>query len=115
MLLARVKGQAGSFAVPFARVSFATTVPFALTTMAVELVIAILVLAGAFQPKEVLEWLTGEGALFANAYQLAGVLWMIGLLAITTKLSVRVKWWSGIVLGVGLAIVYGVPVALFIR
>jgi hypothetical protein len=114
-LLARVKGQAGSFAVAFARVSFATTVPFALTTMAVELVIAILVLAGVFQPQEVLGWLTGEGALFTNVYQIAGILWMIGLLVITAKLSVGVKWWLGIALGVGLAIIYGVPIALFIR
>ena len=48
MLLARGQGQAGSFAVQFARVSFATTVPFALTTMAVGLVIAILVLAATY-------------------------------------------------------------------
>ena len=114
-LLARVKGQAESFAIIFARVSFATTVPFALTTMVVELVIAILVLAGVFQPQEILGWLTGEGALFANAYQLAGILWMIGLLAITAKQTVGVRWWPGILLGVVLASIYGVPIGLFIR
>jgi hypothetical protein len=114
-LLARGKGHAHSFAVPFARVSFSTTVPFALTTMAVELVIATLVLTGAFQPQEVLGWLAGKGAWFASVYQLAGVLWMIGLLAITAKLSVGEKWWQGIVLGVVLAAIYGVPIALFVR
>ena len=115
MLLARVRGQADGFAVVFARVSFATTVPFALTTMAVELAIAILVLSVVVQPPEILAWLTGEGALFANAYQLAGVLWIIGLLSITTKLSVGVRSWLGIVLGVVLVIIYGVPIGLFIR
>ncbi len=114
-LFARVKGQVESFAIIFARVSFATAVPFALTTMLVELVIAILVLAGVFQPQEILGWLTGEGALFANAYQLAGILWMIGLLAITAKLTVGVRWWPGILLGVVLASIYGVPIGLFIR
>lgn len=115
MLLARAKKRAESFAVVFARVSFATTVPFALTTMAVELMIAILVPARVFQPQEVLGWLAGEGALFANVYQFAGMLWIIGLLAVTAKLSVEVKWWLGIVLGVVLTIIYGVPIGLFIR
>ncbi|MCB9421827.1 MAG: hypothetical protein H6667_18650 [Ardenticatenaceae bacterium] len=113
--LTRANGQTERFAVVFARVSFATTVPFALTTMMVELVIAILVLAGFCQPQAVLGWLTGEGALFANAYQLAGILWIIGLLAITARLSVGVRWWLGIVLGVVLAGIYGVPIGLFIR
>jgi hypothetical protein len=115
MWLGRVKGQTASFAVTFAQVSFATTVPFALTTMAVELVIAILVAARVCQPQEVLGWLAGSGALFANVYQFAGVLWIIGLLAITAKLSVGVRWWVGIILGVVLAIIYGVPIGLFIR
>ncbi len=105
------------FAVVFAQVSLTTTVPFALTTMVVELVIAILVLARFFQPQEIeiLGWLTGKGTLFANAYQFAGILWVIGLLAITAKLSVGVRWWLGIVLGVILVIIYGAPIGLFIR
>lgn len=115
MLLARIKGQAGSFAVVFARVSFATTVPFALTTMLVEMVIALLVWAGLFQPQEVLGWLTGAGAWFANTYQIIGIVWVVGLLALTTKLSVGVRWWLSVVLGVLLAIIYGMPIGLFIR
>jgi hypothetical protein len=115
LLLSRVKGQAADLGTVFARVSFSTTVPFALTTMLVELVIALLVLAGLVQPQEVLGWLTAEGAWFASAYQFAGVAWIVGLLAITATLSVGVRWWLGIVLGVLLAILYGVPIGLFIR
>jgi hypothetical protein len=115
MLFVRAKGQSGSFPALFARVSFATTVPFALTTMAVELVIAILVLAKILQPKVVLDWLTGNGALFANVYQLVGVMWVILLLIFTAKISAGVTWWLGIFLGVVLACIYGIPVGLFIR
>jgi hypothetical protein len=115
VFLSRVRGQTGSFAGVFAQVSFATTVPFALTTMIVELVIALLVLAGLLEPREILGWLTGEGAWFANIYQVAGVLWIVGLLAVAAKLQVGVRWWLSIILGVLLAIIYGVPIGLFIR
>ncbi|MCB8980556.1 MAG: hypothetical protein H6657_24365 [Ardenticatenaceae bacterium] len=115
VLLAKMKGQAAGFTVVFARVRLATAVPFALTTMAVELVIAILVLVGVFQPLEILGWLAGEGAWFANAYQLVGVLWIIGLLALTARLTLGVRWWLAIILGVVLAVIYGIPIGLFIR
>ena len=115
LLLARLTGHRESFGTVFARVSFATTAPFALTTMAVELVIALSLFAGVFQAQEILGWLTGEGAWFANAYQFVGVAWIVGLLAITAKLSVGLRWWAGIVLGVALAIIYGLPIGLFIR
>jgi hypothetical protein len=114
-LLSLAKDQTGNFPAVFARVSFATTVPFALTTMAIELVIAILVLARVFQPQEILGWLTGDGALFANVYQIAALVWVFVLLVITAKLSVQVKWPLGIALGVILAIIYGVPIGLFVR
>jgi hypothetical protein len=114
-MLARVNDQKGHFAVMFARVSFATTVPFALTTMAIELVIAILVLVRVFQPTEILGWLRGEGALFANVYQIAGLVWVFMLLVIAAKLSVNVKWRQSILLGVVLAIIYGLPIGLFVR
>lgn len=115
VFLSRVRGLTGSFAGIFAQVSFATTVPFALTTMLVELVIALLVLAGLLEPEEILGWLTGDGAWFANIYQFAGVLWIVGLLAVAAKLVVGVRWWLSIILGVLLAIIYGVPIGLFIR
>jgi len=112
---ARMNGQVGQFATIFARVSFATTVPFALTTMLVEWVIAVLVLAGLLQPLEILGWLTQEGAWFASIYQSAGIVWIVGLLTITARLSVGVRWWLGAVLGVLLTIIYGVPIGLFVR
>lgn len=54
MWLAKLNRRTVSFGSVFARVSFATTVPFALTTMLVELVIALLVLVRALEPQEVL-------------------------------------------------------------
>ena len=114
-LFTEVKGQTVGFPVVFSRVVFATTVPFAVTTMAVELVIAMLVLFKVFQPQEILGWLVGDGALFANLYQFAGLLRLVVLLVITAKLSAGVKWWPAIGLGMVLAIIYGIPIGLFVR
>ena len=77
--------------------------------------IALLVLARVFQPQELLGWLTGAGLWFANTYQIAGILWLVGLLVIATKLSVHVRWALCVVLGALLAAIYGVPIALLIR
>ena len=76
--LAKARGQTPSRSALFARVSFATTVPFALTTMLVELVIAFLVLVRAFTPLEALGWLAGDGLWFAYAYQLGASLGSLG-------------------------------------
>jgi hypothetical protein len=114
-LLAKAKQRDERNAVLFARVSLATTVPFALTTMAVELVIAILVAARVLEPSEALGWLQGDGALFANAYQLAGIVWMVGLLSVAAKVTIGVRWVGAVALGLVLAILYGLPIALFIR
>lgn len=118
-LLARISRRRGSSSgelpVRFAQVSFATTVPFALTTMLVEAVVAGLVLLGLVTPDAVLGWLTGPGEWFASTYQLAGVLWVVVLLAITSRLATGARWHLSVALGFALAAVYGLPIALFIR
>jgi|GEM_PF-2189426 len=113
--LAKANRRTVGFGALFARVSFATTVPFALTTMLVELVIALLVLVRAFTPQEALGWLSGDGQWFANAYQLGGILWLVALLVIVAKVSTSVRWGVAIVLGVLLSAVYAMPIALLIR
>ncbi len=115
MWFATAKGRTVDFGTLFARVSFSTTAPFALTTMLVELVIALLVLVRAFQPQEVLGWFAGDGLWFATLYQLAGIAWLVGLLVITAKVSASVRWGVGVLLGVLLSAIYAVPIALFIR
>lgn len=112
---ANLRAHPTAFGTLFARVSFATTVPFALTTMLVELGIALLELAGILQPLPTLTWLSGDGLWFATIYQMGGIIWLIGLLIIATKVSLPVRWWLGIVLGVALSAVYATPIALFIR
>ena len=107
--------SAESYAVIFAQVSFATTVPFALTTMLVEAVIAALVLVGFVTPDAALGWLTGSGEWFASTYQLAGVVWVVALLAITSRLVTGARWHLSVALGLVLSAVYGLPIALFIR
>jgi len=99
----------------FAQVRFATTVPFALTTMLVELVIALLVLPRWITPDATLDWLSGSGAWFATVYQLAGILWVVALLSVTAKLAMGAKWYTSLGVGLGLAVLYGLPIGLFIR
>jgi hypothetical protein len=115
MWFSKLNRQSVSIGTAFARVSFATTVPFALTTMLVELAIAFLVLVRAFTPQDALGWLGGDGLWFANAYQLGGISWLVALLVIAVKVSASVRWVAAILLGVLLAAVYAVPIALLIR
>lgn len=114
-LLTRRSTQPTSPAGLFAQVSFATTIPFALTTMLVELVIAILVLPRWITPDATLDWLTGSGEWFATIYQLAGILWVIALLSVTARLAMGAKWYTSLGVGIGLAFLYGLPIGLFIR
>ncbi len=114
-LLTRSRAQSTSPAGLFAQVSFATTIPFALTTMLVESVIALLVLPRWISPDATLDWLSGSGAWFATIYQLAGVLWVLALLSVTARLATGAKWAASLGIGLGLAVVYGLPIGLFIR
>lgn len=111
----RTGSEAAGFPGVFAQVSLATTVPFALTTMLVEAVVAVLVLVGLVTPDEALGRLTGEGAGFAAAYQLAGVLWVVALLAVVARLATGARWHLAAVLGLLLAAAYGLPIGLLIR
>lgn len=99
----------------FAQVSFATTIPFALTTMLVELAIALLVLPRWITPDATLDWLSGSGAWFATIYQLAGALWVVALLSVTARLATGAKWYTSLGAGLGLTVLYGLPIGLFIR
>ncbi len=114
-LLTRRKEHPTSPAGLFAQVSFATTIPFALTTMLVESVIALLVIPGWIRPEATLDWLSGPGAWFATIYQLAGVLWVVTLLSVTARLAMGAKWYTSVGIGLALAVVYGLPIGLFIR
>jgi hypothetical protein len=83
--------------------------------MLVELVIALLVLPGWITPDATLDWLAGSGAWFATVYQLAGILWVVALLAVTARLATGAKWYTSVGAGLGLAVLYGLPIGLFIR
>ena len=115
VLLSRAAGRPAPGGLAFARVSLATAVPFGLTTMIVESVLAIVLLLGAVAPRDALDWLTGRGAWFATLYQVVGLAWLVALLALSV--SVTTRWGaSRCLLGTAmLALVYGAPVALLIR
>lgn len=113
-LVARKRSGTGLGRV-FAQTSFATTVPWAFITVPVEAVIAVLMLLDVTTPEATLRWLTGSGSWFSNTYQLIGVLWMVGLLTVTARLATRGNWFASAGLGIGLALVYGLPTGLLIR
>jgi hypothetical protein len=114
-LLSRASGHATGFGVAFGRISLATAVPFALTTMLVEAAAALLLAAGFVQPADLLGWLTGRGAWFALLYQLAGLAWLAALVLIATRTTLGRGWLVSALAGMLLLVVYGLPVALLIR
>ena len=115
VMFSRPAGKPVPLGLAFARISLATAVPFGLTTMVVELGLALLLAAGVIEPQATLHWLTGPGAWFATLYQLIGLAWLIGLLA--QVVIVSTGWGRlGSLLGtVVLAVAYGLPIALLIR
>lgn len=115
VLISRVKGHAEHFGVAFARISFATVVPFACTTMLIELGLALLLATGVLEPKATVSWLSGAGSWFATTYQLVALVWIFALLALTVRLTAQTKWWMSLALGLLLLIIYGLPIGLFIR
>lgn len=114
-LVARHFGKSGDFGTAFGRVSLATAVPFALTTTPVEFGIALLMAIGVLAPDTTLQWLTGPGAWFASLYQLVGLVWLGILMVIAVKTSGIYRGWMSTALGIVLVLVYGLPIALFIR
>ena len=115
LLLSRARKKSARFSTLFARVSFSTALPFALTTMLVELSLALLLLLNILAPDEVLRWLTADGLWFASLYQAAGILWLVVLMVLATKVTLSVRWGAAIATGCVLTVVYALPVALLIR
>ena len=115
VLASRASGQPVGFGLAFGRVSLATAVPFASTTMVVEVAAALLLAAGLVKPADLLGWLTGPGAWFALLYQLVGLAWLAALVLVATRTTLGRGWRISAPVGVLLLVVYGVPVALLIR
>jgi len=115
VLCARAVGVTADYFLAFARISFASTVPFALTVMFVEAIVALLVLFNLVQPMPTLDWLKGDGSWFANTYQIISVVWVITLFVIVTRQTIKRNWGIVILVSILAIVFYAVPVALFIR
>lgn len=115
VLISRVKGHVEHFSVAFVHISFATVVPFACTTMLIELCLALLLAVGVLEPKATVSWLSGAGNWLAITYQLLALVWIFALLALTVRITIQTTWWMSLALGLLLLVVYGLPIALFIR
>jgi hypothetical protein len=61
VLAGRVAGQSPDLRLAFARVAFASVVPFFFTTLLIEFTLALALLVGLVQPDAVLNWLLGSG------------------------------------------------------
>jgi hypothetical protein len=114
-LLARLLGGARDYSLAFARISYASVIPFFFTTMLIELMLALLLLAGLVQPDAILRWLLGEGAWFPAAYQLVAILWMAALFVMAAWRTLERGWIAGLLGGLLALIIYALPVALLIR
>ena len=115
VLASRASGQPVGFGLAFGRVSLATAVPFASTTMVVEAAAALLLAAGLVKPADLLSWLTGPGAWFALLYQVVGLAWLAALVLVATRTILGRGWRVSVPVALLLLVVYGVPVALLIR
>jgi hypothetical protein len=113
--VSRLLGKAEDYGRAFGRISLATAVPFALTTMLVEAGVALLMLVGLLAPDATLHWLSGEGAWFASFYQLIGLVWLVGLTIVAVQATLLRSWWVSVAVGILLVLIYAFPVALFIR
>jgi hypothetical protein len=115
VLLGRLLGSHPGFGLAFARISYASVIPFFFTTMLVEAALALLLLVGVVEPVSTMNWLLGKGAWFPTAYQLVSIVWIAALFVMAAYRTLERGWVAG-VLGALLAMgVYAVPVALFIR
>jgi hypothetical protein len=111
----RLMGGAPGFRLAFARIAYASVIPFFFTTMLVELVLALALLAGVVQPGAVLNWLRGSGAWFPAIYQLIAVTWIAALFVMAAWRTLERGWATGLFSGLLAVGVYALPVALFIR
>jgi hypothetical protein len=115
VLISRANRRSVRFGVVFARISFATVVPFACTSMLIELGLALLLATGVLDPKATGSWLSSAGSWFAITYQLVALVWLFALLALTVKITIQAKWRASLPLALLLLVVYGLPIGLFIR
>ena len=115
VLVGRLWGVSPDLRLTFARIAYASVIPFFFTTMVVELALALLLLAGVVQPDVALDWLLGPGAWFPMAYQLVSVVWIAALFIIAARQTLERGWGAGLFGGLLALAVYALPVALFIR
>ena len=115
VLLGRLLGSSPGFRLAFGRIAFASVIPFFFTTMLVESVLALLLLARAVEPQPVLVWLLGPGAWFPNGYQLVAVAWIAVLFVLAAARTLERGWLAGVLGGLLTLAVYAAPVALLIR
>jgi hypothetical protein len=115
VLAARLLGGATSFRLAYARMAYVSVIPFFFTTMVVELVIAVLLLAGAVQPAATMSWLTGAGSWFPLIYQLVSILWIAALFVTAARQTVGRGWLAALAVGLLALALYALPVALLIR
>ncbi|MGD8475064.1 MAG: hypothetical protein PVH59_13160, partial [Anaerolineae bacterium] len=79
VLAGRLVGSSPAFRLAFARIAYASVIPFFFTTMLIELALALLFAVGVVQPDAVLNWLLGPGAWFPTSYQLISIAWIATL------------------------------------
>jgi hypothetical protein len=115
VVLSRWLGGSTDYVVAFARITYASTIPFYWTTMLVELVTALGFLCGFFHPVLTRTWLLGDGSGFAAAYQLIGVIWIVVLFIITARETTQRNWFISTVVGIASVIFYALPIGFFIR
>jgi hypothetical protein len=115
VVMGRLLGGSRDFGLAFARVAYASVIPFFFTTMLIELALALLLLAGLVQPDPVLNWLLGSGSWFPTTYQLISIVWIAALFAMAAWQALERSWVGGLFGGLLALGVYAVPVALFIR
>ncbi len=114
-LVGRWLGGAPDLRLAFARIAFASVIPFFFTTMLIELGLALAMLADVWQPEAVLDWLLGPGAWFPAVYQLIAVVWIAALFVIAAWRTLERGWVAGLCGGLLALGVYALPVALLIR
>jgi hypothetical protein len=115
VLAGRLLGRSPGFGLAFARVSYASVIPFFFTTMLVELALALALLVGVVQPDAALNWLLGPGAWFPAAYQLVSVVWIAAFFVMAAWRTLERGWIAGLVGGLLALVMYALPVAFFIR
>jgi hypothetical protein len=115
VLAGRLLGRSPDYGLAFARISYASIIPFFFTTMLVELALALALLAGVVAPEVAMDWLVGPGAWFPATYQTGAILWIAALFVMATWRTLERGLVAGLVGGIVALTVYALPVGLLIR